>query len=271
MAGSARSTNLDLSTLSIGGASVLTDLRSAVLSVDLGEEESSILTRAYQSHSATVRSATLKTQHVSVISAPTKATNLDVSAFALGGTSYIGECESGSITVEWQHGEGKGCTDAWAYPVLVKKTIAGEATMIVPAAAGIMLASNALNSTLANLALTFSVTINTVAFTFAAFLKSFEHSINAAETQKHKVSFLGRDPDTGTFPAAPTASTTLPEKVINGTAALAVSGVTKASGGYTFAGNFVPQSMVLSWSNSGLVTTDYTFLSQDAVTGVLTA
>ena len=269
--GAARATNLDLSTLSIGGSSVLSDLKEATISFDIGEEESSILTRAYESHSATTRSATLRTRHLSAISAPTKATNLDVSAFLVGGTSYLGHLESGSIDVTWQHGEGKAMSDAWLYPVLVKKSIQGEGNLIVPASSGAMLALKAGNSTLSDLALTFSVTINSIAFTFAGLLKSFEHMISDAATQKHRVQLIGRDPDSGTFPAAPTGSTTLPEKFINGSAALTVSAVAKASGGAQYDGNFLPKSMKISFSNAGLVTTEYEFASQGAITVVETA
>lgn len=268
--GAARATALDLSTLSIGGSSVLTDLREASISFDIGEEESSLLTRAYESHSATKRSATLKTKHVTVISAPTKATNLDVSAFAVGGTSYIGNLESGSITVEWMHGEGGGIADVYLYPVLVKKRISGEATMRVPATAGAMLALKAGNSTLADLALTFSVTINSVATTFAGFLKSFEHVIATGDVQKHKISLLGRDPDSSTFPAAPTGTSSLYATFFNGTAALAVVATAKASGGANYAGDFVPKTMTISWSE-GLVTIDYEFASQGVITVTETA
>ena len=273
--GAARATNLDLSTLSIGGSSVLSDLKEATISFDIGEEESSILTRAYESHSATTRSATLRTRHLSAISAPTKATNLDVSAFLVGGTSYLGHLESGSIDVTWQHGEGKAMSDAWLYPVLVKKSIQGEGNLIVPASSGAMLALKAGNSTLSDLALTFSVTItlsgSAVTFTFAGLLKSFEHMISDAATQKHRVQLIGRDPDSGTFPAAPTGSSTLSEKVINGSAALTVSAVAKASGGAQYDGNFLPKSMKISFSNAGLVTTEYEFASQGAITVVETA
>lgn len=266
MAGTARATALDLSTLSIGGSSVLTDLKEASIAFDIGSEESSILTRTYESHSATARSAIIKTKHMSVISAPTKATNLDISAFTLGGTDYLGNCESGSISVEWMHGEGKGLGDAWLYPVLIKKRISGEATLLVPATSGAMLALKAGNSTLADLNIAMSVTINSIAFTFGGLLKSLEHMFSSSEVQKHKITIDGRSTDSGTFPAAPTGTTTLPEIFLNTTAALTFSGVSKASGGVTYGGNILPKSMQLSWSNSGLVTLDYEFASQGEIT-----
>lgn len=268
--GAARAISTDVSVYTLGGSSFLGDIRNASLTIDVGEEESSILTRIYEGHSATARSATLKTSHLSRLSGSTAVSNVEVTAFTLDGTSHIGNLEGGSFTVEWIHAEGKGMVDKWLYPVLAKKRISGEGTLLVPATSGAGMALVAASATVADLDVTYAVTINAVSFSFEGFLKSFEHAISMAEVQKHTVQILGKDPDSGTYPSAPTGTATLPATFVNGTAALAMVLTSKLVGGVSYAGDFLPKSMTVRFNQAGLVQTEYEFASQGTLTPTAT-
>lgn len=261
----ARAISGNLSTWSINSASQLAYLGDASIAVTALDVDGSPITRTYESAQVVHKEASIKCNLMSVVSGSTKVNNLDVTVFTVDGTDYLVNLESGSLSVEWTHEEGKACGDLWAYPIATKKKIAMDATLKVPATGGAGLAL-LMGGTTADLEVTPSITINGVAATFDGLLTLVDHSFPQGGIQKQKVSIKGRSPDSGTFPAAPTGTSSILEKFLNTLAAISFSIVAKASGGASYSGNMLPKTLNMQWANNQLVMVDCEFASQGAVT-----
>lgn len=262
---SARAISGDLSVWSINSVSQLAFLGDASIMIDHEDVDGSPITRIYESSQIVGSSGTVKCSLMSVLTGATKINNLDVSAFTVGGTSYLAGLDSGSLQVEWTHQEGKAVGTQWAYPVVTKKKISMDATLKIPTSGGggLMLLMDSATSGLEVVA---SITINSVATTFAGLLKSIDHTFAHGDVQKYKVQIKGRNPDTGTFPAAPTGTTTILELFLNTLSSISFAITAKASGGSVYSGNMLPKSLNMQWANGQLVMVDVEFATQGAVT-----
>lgn len=262
---SARAISGDLSVWSINSVSQLAFLGDASIMIDHEDVDGSPITRIYESSQIVGSSGTVKCSLMSVLSGSTKVNNLDVSAFTIGGTNYLANLDSGSIQVEWTHQEGKAVGTQWAYPVVTKKKISMDATLKIPttSGAGLMLLMDSATSGLEVVA---SITINSIATTFPGLLKSVDHSYPQGGIQTHKVQIKGRNTDTGTFPTAPSGTSSILELFLNTLASIAFAITSKASGGAVYSGNMLPKSLNLQWANGQLVMVDVEFATQGAVT-----
>lgn len=255
----------DLAVFSIATVEQKTLYRDGSITVDLAEVESSPVVTTYERADAGKKSAVVRANLMSAVTGSTKVIGLDVSAYSIGGTNHLGNLESGSMSVEWQLEEGGGISDAWAYPVCVKKRIRGEAVLRVPATGGSQLPL-LFNGALSALDVDLTVTINGVTITFPVLFKSLEHSIPTAGVQKYSVSFSGKSTDANVCIAAPVGTTSQLEKALNTTAAQAFVLTSKASGGTTYSGSMILQSYNVRWAENDLVLAETSFASQGAVT-----
>jgi hypothetical protein len=262
----ARAISGNLALASIGGTDRLAYVRDATISVERQSIESSVITTTYEAAQAGKGSLSLRANLMSVVSGSTKVNHLDVTAFAIGGTSYIADVESGSCRVEWQLEEGGGVSDGWEYPVCVKKRISGDVVLRVPATSASTLPA-LFNGAVSGLNVAFSVTINGVATTFNAFLRSLEHQIPVAGVQKYSCQFEGQSTDAGVAVSAPAGTTTILEKALNTTSALAFDFDTNSStNGTSYSGNAVFESYAFSWSENEMVLSEISMRSQGTVT-----
>jgi hypothetical protein len=270
--GAARAIAGDLSVFSISTVEQKTTVRDASIAISANEIESSPVTTVYERADGGARNAVIKANLMSVVSGSIKVSHLDVSAFSIGGTAYIGDLESGSFGVEWQHDEGKGNADGWLYPVFAKKRFQGEGTLRVLAATGAALPV-LMAGTLSSLNLDLTITINGVTVTVPCLFKMLTHTIPQAGVQKYAVQFSGQAPDADTGAAGsgqaitlPTGSTTLLEKAFNTKAVQAFQIDTKAAGGARYSGNMLLKSANYQWSEGQLVMAAYEWNSQGAIT-----
>jgi hypothetical protein len=219
----------------------------------------------YGEDNAVAKSGTLSFALMTQYSGTTKVNNLDVSVFSVGGIDYIGNLEGGELAIEWAHAEGKAINDKWRYPVRDSKTIEASGQLRIPAAAGVMLSTRFHDEAYAQLDVNFSVTINGVAYAFPGLLKQLGVAIGETGPQMMPVQITGKG-----APTAPGGTATLLAHMLNGSAALPVVLTTKAAGGQTISGNFLPRSARVSFAGESLVMVQYEFASQGVVTAVAT-
>jgi len=268
---SARATILDLSAFTIGGTSQLATIRDVAYSVTPEHVEGKPIVRMGGSAQPVKRSATVSTPLMTVVSDPTKVTNLNISAFSIGGVDTLANLIGGSFSGSFSLAEGKGVADEWAYPHVVGKDYAATIRIGVPAtiAMGIPTAVHA--ATTASLPMVFTITISSVAVTLPMLIANYRHLFTENDIQVLEVELVGRSPDTGTYPTAPTGTTTLLEKALNapGTA-LAFVLTSKAAGGVSYTGNFVYSSFSFDFNQSSIIATQYEFASVGAIAAAST-
>jgi hypothetical protein len=260
----------DLSVFTVASVSQLAVLSDASILIDHETEDGSPLNVVYESDQIVGSSARLRASLMTTVSGSTKANNLDVAAFSVGGTDYLGWMDGGSLDVEWSHEEAKAVGDRWAYPVAVGKRVSMEGDLKVPATGGAGLALLMDGST-SDLDVDASFTINGTTVTFAALLKSLEHTFPKKGVQRHRVTLTGRAPDSGTFPAAPTGTTGIVAHFLNSLAAQAFVLTSKVSGGATYSGNMLPLSYRLRWANNSILVAECEWASQGTVSISATA
>lgn len=267
---------VDVSTFDLDTFSMLTTVRNATLEFQGGEADGSIMTRYGRVNQVAKKSATLRFSALSLPATPagaTKVTNLSVSAFTADAMAYIGLMRSASIEFTYQHDEASGLADVWTYPVLVSRDIRIRGTMVVPssmtatllALTGVL--TQAYAATVADLRMTVTVTIDGTSFTLPMVLTRCAHVFEDGRAATFEVEFAGEDPGTGTYPTAPTGTASLLAYcVTSAPTALVLDLVSKATAGATYAGGFLVSRVSIDMSDSAVVTTDYEFVSQGAVT-----
>lgn len=251
----------DLSVFSINSASQLTFVGEASIAITHIDVDGSVITGEYESAQIVGSEASIKCSLMSILTGTTKVNNLDVSAFTVGGTDYLGSLESGSLKIEIPHEEAKAVGTRWAYPIASgKKTIQMDSDLMVPSSSGAGLAL-LMDGATTDLEVDASITINSISVTFGALLTFLEHIIAKGKAQRQKIVLKGRV----TPPTAPSGTSTILEKFLNTRAAIGFVLTTKASGGATYSGNMLPKSLTMTWANNALVMVETEFASQGSV------
>lgn len=143
---------------------------------------------------------TAKINH-SASAAPT--TNLSITAFGIGGTSYLGDLRSGSLKISVPSSEGKGIADKFAYPNRVggrKFDVSGS--LLVPSATTVhTLMSKAASVTPSDHDQAFTMTIGSDTFTCDMVLGDVNHKGERGGLQEVSVNMSGK-----ATPSSPTGS-----------------------------------------------------------------
>ena len=265
---SARATQLDVSTLTIGGNNYIGLAQSVTLTKNVATSEGQAINRKYANPQAVKNSWSFACSCVNTKSGALRVTNLDLTLASILSTDYKASVESLAVNVNATHAMGDACEDGHAFPVYTGSTIDGTATLKVPVAAVPLMAALDAPS---NAAGAYSFTLNGVTVTFPVVITSAAHGASNGQVQTVTVNFVGQDPLTGDMPSAPTGTTTILEKILNvPQTALAIAWTTKASGGVAYTGNALIQSYSISISNGAVVTESMTWAGVGAITDAAT-
>lgn len=251
--------NLDLA----GGTSYtsyLTTLKMFKPNVAAQTVDGKRITAMYGQSQATGLTGTYDWQLMSVLSGSTKVSNLDITVFTIGGNSYLPTMLDYSLSVTWEHTSRVG-TQLWHYAALKNKVLSISCRIQVPSTAATFsktLQIAMASSTEASRQLTVTMTINGIAVTATCLLTGVsQEGITTNGEQVLTVSFENRMADGATFPAAPTGTATIMEKVLNSTNAWGLEAVTKVTDGASYVGLVLPKSYKLSAPQQGLVLEDF--------------
>lgn len=245
-------------------------IRNVDAKVDIDTVEADPIIRPFSQAQPVKKMASISAPLMSVKSGSVKVSQLDLSAFSILGQSFDSYFESGSITVDIDLKDSSARADVWKFHQPTgKKKITFDATIKVPATA--LLGSQALHtaafsSTIGDVSGNFTWTINSVAVTFAATLKSLEIPYAGGDFQVLKITGESNAPDSGTFPAAPTGTTTIFEKALNTFTATGLSLTNHASEGQNVAGTFQMSKATVNVPETGLVMATYEWMNKGAVT-----
>lgn len=237
---------------------------------DLDTVDASPINRAYDRQQAAEKSVTISADLMSVKSGSVKVSTLDLSAFSFAGLDYLAYAESFEFGVNWDLKPAKGAASLWKYPQASgKKTLSFDGTIFVPTTAALgsqALATKFFSATPTDHDVTLDFTINGVQTTVAMTLKHFEKAFQMGDLQAYKVRCEANSPDSGTYPAAPTGTTTAFERALNTITRHRLRLTDHASEGQQYAGLAVLRSAVVKVGNSGLVMIGYEWESQGAWT-----
>ena len=249
----------DLTTYTVGGTSLIDSMSDSVLTVNAGHDEGKGMARVHESPQLVVKGFSLEATTMSNVSGVGRVTNLNLTAFTVGGTAYLATVDSVSLNGTMAHAEGKGAGDFWEFPNVVSAGFSGKARLKVPAADLNALDALAADQTVAGNYVAISATLNGVVLTIPVALTMFTRETPIDDIQYFSIDFVGRDPLTGTYPTAPTGTTSLLEKaIVQPRTALAFSFKPSSDAG-TYSGNLVWSGWDFSVNNTGVVRTKYSF------------
>lgn len=277
----AQATGLDLAVFTAGGLSLLELLQNVRYSDDVATRDGSSIKRTAVSEQPQKKQGRINTGIFNTATGTTRISHLHVSAFSIDGQSYLGppsKILSGEFSHQCQHSHGAhGAGDFWAAPQVIKRADSFRGQLWIPNEA----TENALRligadfhnvvsnaAALAALKMIVSMTINAVAVTFDMRLTGMEFTANEGDGQVFGVTLVGDPPlGAGTYPTAPTGTTSLMEQVYNQvTTALAFDLTNIAAGGVQYTGNMVWDSARFAIRDGDLYQEEYAWLTSGAVT-----
>lgn len=250
----------DVGTLTIGGASFLSTFEDVNWSSE-GEFDDHAAASKFRAAGQPVKAnAKFSVPMRSIKAGQTRVSHLDLTVATLGGLSVATEMVSLALKI------GNPCNPVpnagefmRRYQVDPGGTIGADVSMEVADAASVALQLLALieSGDPDDLAATLSFTLNGAACTIPGFLRSGGHSVQGR--QKVSIGFEGSDP-TGTYPTAPTGTSTLLERAINAPKTpLAFTYVSHATEGLTRTGYALIESAEVTMEDAKIVRESYGF------------
>jgi hypothetical protein len=263
----------DISLVTIAGVDQTVELANITYSGDIDLQEASPIGRPHASSHPVKQGLTISTGLYTTISAPTRVTNLNVTGFTVDAVALITMLRGGTFSANYTLQEGSAVNDLFKWPVVTKTDFTLDGKLIIPTAAlGTDNVSHVISpawasTTIGDKNMIFSMIINGVTIALPMVIQSFTHAFTQADLVAYDITMKGQDPYTGTYPTTPTGTTTLLEKGLNdpGTA-IAFALTSHASEGVAYSGNAVYSGMSFSFDDGTVITNDFTFVSQGAVT-----
>lgn len=261
-----------VSVFSVGGNSMLAVYEDVSYDIEETQVEGSIIARPGETPQGVKLGAKIATNLMSTISAPDRVSHLNLSVATIGGVSYLGLIKSlkfsGSYTQKMRAGVG-----AWfKRPQNVKKAYSISVVLDCDdaIASAFMIPMHSTTSADRNMIL--SITLNGIAITLPCRLQKATSGAKRDELQEISLELVGRSPDTGNFPTAPTGTSTLLEKAFNDwKTALAFEYDSAVAAGFTVSGSMIFSSFSFEIADEQLVSTSYAWDSYGTVTAAATS
>lgn len=235
--------------------------------------DASPITRVYRQAQEVKQGVTISTSLMTLTASGSDGdaniSHLDLSAFTLFGQDYRPYLQDLTFTISPELVAADASGDRWKFPVIAKKTWSASGTIMVPTTAALgsqLLLTTHYNSTFSSNRGNISFTVDGGAVTAAGLLTGLELTAENGGIQTFSFTMVARGSDSGTYPASPTGTTTLVDRLFNSLNSYGFSFTNHATEGVNLVGNMVPSSGVLRVQNGQLYLADFTFESQGAVT-----
>lgn len=268
----------DLSVFTWDANSLLAILPDVSYEIDIDYGDTSVVGRPGDRQQAVKRGAVIQASIYSTLASDSGlvASNLAISAFTIGGTSYLAHVRGGSFKGSFKVRETSGVGDVFKWPQIFGKGYTAEVNLTVPLTGSpniIRNISSALHDTdlldqdLVRVA--FSITIDGTPITVPMTIKSMKVNWQNQQEVNVTLSLEGNDPSTGDYPTAPTGTSTLLENAFNQyntSIAMVLTTSAVVGDGTSFAFNAIITNFGFSFNDAEIIKTDYTFSSRGNVT-----
>lgn len=206
----------------------------------------------------------------SVVSGSDRVSHSNVTAFTIGGVSYLNVLKSYALSGSYEHRMQAGVGEKYVKPQVVAKDYQIAIALDIENTDSYTLMALMGGSDFSNVDQAVSITINSVAITIASNLNQGTVKAQRYELQELGLNFDGADPGSSAYPAAPTGTSTILEKALNSvTSELAFSFQNALSGntyGMNASGNAVFESFSIEVQDGQLINETYNFATYGSVT-----
>jgi hypothetical protein len=212
----------------------------------------------------------LSVQRNGVVSGSTRTSHLNVTAFTIGGANFLNVLKSYTLAGSFEHRMQAGIGEKYAKPQVVAKDYQITATLDVQAVDSYTLADLIGGADFSDVDQAVSVTIEGVAITVPMNLNTFALNVSRYELQEMVLTFQGADAGAGSYPTAPTGTSSLLEKALNApTTEVNVTFQNALSGdanGVNVSAAAVFESFEIQTQDGQLVNETYNFLTYGTIT-----
>lgn len=151
----------------------------------------------------------------SIVSGSQRVSHINVTAFSIGGTSYLAVLKNFSLTATYDHVMQSGVGEKYGKPQVVAKDYQITVDLDVKADDIKTLFDFLGGSDFSNNDQTVLITVNSVTITIPMNLNEGTLNAQRYNLQQLSLSFDGGDPGAGNYPTAPTGTSTILEKALN--------------------------------------------------------
>ncbi len=261
-----KSTGVDVSVFSLGGASFLEDLNGARLVTDVDLFESAGVTMGGSRPVVAKRSAVVEADLMSSGGVGTRVTGLDLSSVEMGLTEHVGLVRRLRFDGFIEHREGSGAKDVWKFPVAVRKAFAIKLELAADSEGPFDCAVRAFGSIL-GLSFVIGIVLNGVRVELPVVVKRFVHQMKGGEIQSWILDLAGQAPVSEVYPTWPVGSGNLLAAAMNAPGqSLSLEMASRAAGGIAYEGEFAVREFGFGVRDGEVVVTRYVFASRGAVT-----
>ncbi len=178
-------TALDFSVFSLGGVDMLAQLKTFSFSAVNDQVDAAGLSDRYSVHQTVKQAQTVDFTVFLPLVSGLMASNLDITLWTIGGTSYLTSIRKGLIDVTTLHKDRSSIADAFRYPSAVRTQTQITTEKLVIGSASFVQAM--VTGSVASFDVTASITFGGTAFSCPMSLKSARHTVDRDELQMEEV------------------------------------------------------------------------------------
>lgn len=265
----------DIGTLSIASISLLADFENVSYVVKETQVDGSSMVALGKSNTGTKLGGTFDLTVLTTQSTPDRVTHLNLSVLTIGGTSYASDVSSVKMTLTPNQVKQPSAGSWWQTVQNTKMDISATVELSLPVGSNFAhaLLQKMHSVTGSDRNVVFSFTLNGVAITVPMRLESIPFKAERDGLQMLTVNLTCHAPLSGTFPTAPTGTTSLLEKAFNSWAAelaFAFSTNAAAGAGAAISGNCIFGPTTIEVSDEALAKVTYQFHTTGTVTEAAT-
>jgi hypothetical protein len=206
----------------------------------------------------------------SISSGSTRVSHVNVTAFTIGGTSYLDVLKDLTLSCTYDKVMQAGVGEKYGKPQVVAKDFQIAVNLDVDTGDAKTFFDMIAGADFSNVDQAVSFTLNSVVVTIPMNLNEGTLTAQRYSLQSLALAFDGADPGAGNYPTAPTGTTTILEKALNAaTTEMAFSfqnALAANTGGIAASGTCVFDSVSIKIADGQLVEEQYGFATYGAVT-----
>lgn len=241
---------LDISTWAIGGSSFLGVIQSGNFDIEVLTDDCQTISDRYHTAIPVKKRLTWNATKIPHVAGVCQS-NLNVTVFSVDGTDFLGELESGSITISTDVTDGAGIADIYEFPNAQSTDVEVSTNLFTTSNHDIFQAAGANNITAVQVDVV--VTVGGTSVTLPMTMTAASITLNTGEIQMQNVTFkLRGEPTSATGDA-------LVLDILTGDAYVSWAVDTDAG---AYSGNAIITGTSIQFNNSALVSMSHTFANQ---------
>jgi hypothetical protein len=265
-----RYSGTDIGIFTVGGVALVSPGTNFTFALTNEKADAGLIARLGKNSQGVKTGGKLSVDLASIVSGSQRVAQINVSAFTIGGTSYLSLLKSFSLTGSFDHVMQSGIGEKYSKPQVVAKDYqigieldlsTGTAKTLLDFLGGTDFSGNPK---------AISITVNSVVITIPMNLNEGTLGSQRYALQSLNLSLDGADPGTGNYPTAPTGTSTILEKALNAvTTEMAFTfqnALAADTNGVKATGNCVFDSFSFRVQDNALVEETYSFVTYGTVT-----